>query len=429
MPQNNIISFNSKLLLIILIFTWVEAISQGLILSSEKEKLTFPRYNYEQLGFSSDLPASYSLEKFVPPVLKQEGGTCVGFAAYYYTLSTMYNSRFDITEAKEKYVHSFDPYFIYSVYYNDGGDCDRALPFDEAFNKLEKLGAKKLFFPPFTSCDSEWLSSQLRSTLEYTTPYSIKSWYFLDKNNLKKEDLIKLSKKLITAKTPLITGFKFVNSMYPYSSRNLNGVKADGVWKPSKSEMEDGGHALSIIGYDDFKYGGSFRAVNSWGDDFGDHGYLWIKYDDFIEYVELIFVYDLNSNIKNLPPNIIETDSYKRYSYKNNKNSYNSYEGQYKNNGVNGFGIWSDKENDSYYVGKYKDGDMDGFFLVVDQDGIFSANAVNGSFQNMDKIGFSNFNSDYSKTQKDVKDYFLRLGDNISIRKANSSRQNTIKKR
>ena len=56
-------------------------------------------------GFASDIPNTYSLEKYVPPVLSQEGGTCVGFAAFYYGLSTMYNQVFEITSLKEKYVY------------------------------------------------------------------------------------------------------------------------------------------------------------------------------------------------------------------------------------------------------------------------------------------------------------------------------------
>jgi hypothetical protein len=38
---------------------------------------------------------------------------------------------------------------------------------------------------------------------------------------------------------------------------------------------------MCIVGYDDKKYGGAFEIMNSWGEDWGDNGYCWIKYDDF----------------------------------------------------------------------------------------------------------------------------------------------------
>ena len=52
-------------------------------------------------------------------------------------------------------------------------------------------------------------------------------------------------------------------------------------------------HAITIIGYDDTKEytnkegetrHGALRIVNSWGDSWGDGGYLWIAYDAFLKY-------------------------------------------------------------------------------------------------------------------------------------------------
>ena len=43
---------------------------------------------------------------------------------------------------------------------------------------------------------------------------------------------------------------------------------------------------MTIIGYDDYKFGGSFEIMNSWGTDFGENGFLWIPYDKFCLIVE-----------------------------------------------------------------------------------------------------------------------------------------------
>ena len=55
---------------------------------------------------------------------------------------------------------------------------------------------------------------------------------------------------------------------------------------------------MCIVGYNDQMYGGSFRVVNSWGDDYGDNGFIWIRYKDFKKYASEAYVFELNDNIK-----------------------------------------------------------------------------------------------------------------------------------
>ncbi|MCP4251264.1 MAG: C1 family peptidase [bacterium] len=42
-------------------------------------------------------------------------------------------------------------------------------------------------------------------------------------------------------------------------------------------EPEGSAHVILLVGYDDYR--GAFRALNSWGTDWGDGGYCWISYD------------------------------------------------------------------------------------------------------------------------------------------------------
>ncbi len=39
-----------------------------------------------------------------------------------------------------------------------------------------------------------------------------------------------------------------------------------------------GGHAVTIVGYDDNKFGGAFKIINSWSANWGDDGYFWLPY-------------------------------------------------------------------------------------------------------------------------------------------------------
>lgn len=60
-------------------------------------------------------------------------------------------------------------------------------------------------------------------------------------------------------------------------------------WRPKLYEYsaEDvGGHTMTVVGYDDTRYGGAFEVINSWGTDWGDGGFTWITYDDFDRFVK-----------------------------------------------------------------------------------------------------------------------------------------------
>ena len=43
-------------------------------------------------------------------------------------------------------------------------------------------------------------------------------------------------------------------------------------------------HAVLAIGYDDTKYGGCIEIMNSWGDTWGNKGFLSVKYKDFTKF-------------------------------------------------------------------------------------------------------------------------------------------------
>ena len=410
---------NMRKLLYVMMILGFNIYGQGLIFTPADKLSEYDEFPSESYGFSTTYPSSFSLEKYVPPVLNQNGGTCVGFSTFYYGLSTMYNKKFNITDNNSKYAHSFDPYFLYSLYFSDVNNCENGLPFDAALGNLKKVGAKKLMFPPFTTCNQDWNETDLGNIFSYTKPYGIKEWYTVFTN---KPDFLNTIKKLIYEGIPVIVGMTIDDTMQPYRSDNPTGIKSDGLWNPGLSEKKDG-HALCVIGYDNYKYGGAFRIVNSWGRDYGDNGYIWVRYSDFKSYTKEAHVFELNENIVTRPPVIIESDDYKRYKYKTAKNNYSSYEGQYLNNSVSGYGIWGDKDNDTFYIGKFSNGDMSGFFLVLDEDGLYSANGVNGELQDLEKLGFAE-NQETLETQLKAKKFFSLLGTDMSIRKANSTKTN-----
>jgi C1A family cysteine protease len=54
-------------------------------------------------------------------------------------------------------------------------------------------------------------------------------------------------------------------------------MSSDGIVKPRGNSPWVGNHAMTIIGYDDTKK--MFKIQNSWGKDWGDHGFCYMPYD------------------------------------------------------------------------------------------------------------------------------------------------------
>ncbi len=68
---------------------------------------------------------------------------------------------------------------------------------------------------------------------------------------------------------PIPTSMKVYSDFYAYKS---------GVYQKSSNATEEGWHAIVFVGWDDAK--NAWLCKNSWGDDFGEKGYFWIKKGD-----------------------------------------------------------------------------------------------------------------------------------------------------
>ena len=88
-------------------------------------------------------------------------------------------------------------------------------------------------------------------------------------------------KENISQGAPVVIGMQVGGSyMQPMMGKDL--------WEPTaedRSMVGFGGHAQCVVGYDDKKYGGAFLLMNSWGPQWGNNGFAWVRYPDFKYYV------------------------------------------------------------------------------------------------------------------------------------------------
>lgn len=130
----------------------------------------------------------------------------------------------------------------------------------------------------------------------YAQSYQAINYYRLDPPNTSTGAILTNVKKSLAANLPSMFGFSV------YSSMPGAGDGKGEIPYPGKGDTLEGGHAVLAVGYDDQKKIGSTKGAllirNSWGKDWGDHGYGWLPYayiedglaDDFWSLVKAEFV-------------------------------------------------------------------------------------------------------------------------------------------
>jgi hypothetical protein len=341
-----------KLNLILFILLCHSYSAQGLILDKESYENTDVWENEEAFGFSTDvLPTKISYRKYNPAIMDQGPlSTCVGWSIGYAQLTTQQNIKMGETRYQQRSVRAMDPAFIFGLI-RDGDDqwCQNGAKMEAAMYVLTNYGNKPMNFEPLMRCNET--SKYDEFCMKVASMYQIDGYFKLPKANL--NDKIKEALYYgftVSIGVNLTESFKSGASIYK------------GNWRPSYNEETIDGHAMLIVGYDDNRNGGSFEVMNSWGADFGDNGYVWIRYSDMEKRCEEAYVIDVGDSFDTERCSYGDcANSYSRYKY--NSDMYDVYEGQFKNKRPHVYGSMIYKNGD-IYIGDWTNGRKDGYGIT-----------------------------------------------------------------
>ncbi len=275
---------NKSFLSIILIFIFSNVNGQFLTEASLEQRANQAKNDmkFEEIkgyGFSSDIPSSFSLEKYAVVSNQKDASSCTGYAIAG-AMNIMYNYLNGITNVTEQLANRFDPEYIYCALKDDndincisGDGCGCGSYIYEGIELVKEYGCKKLGLDPYLKCATTLNKTILRKLSPITRHYSIDyAVSFVDWKRKNGIDYYKIDiegmKEAISYGLPLITGI--------FTPEEFNDLAM--VYAPAKGET--GPHAITIVGYDDNYLGGAFRVLNSYGRDWGDNGFFWLKYDD-----------------------------------------------------------------------------------------------------------------------------------------------------
>ncbi|MBN2231661.1 MAG: C39 family peptidase [Deltaproteobacteria bacterium] len=231
---------------------------------NEVDPQTYASFRMSYLG--SDLlgapgalatqPTSMDLSANFPAVGDQGNqGSCVGWATAY-ALKT-YHEKVEEAWALNTPGHLFSPAYVYNQI-NGGQDLGSYI--NEALDLAVSQGIATLATMPYSDTDyNTQPSGQARAEAAY---FKANSWFRVNDTSQ-----IKAS---IANRKPVVAGITVYNDLM-----NLQG--GNSVYNTATGNPQ-GGHAVTIVGYDDNRYGGAFKFINSWGRSWGDNGYFWMPY-------------------------------------------------------------------------------------------------------------------------------------------------------
>ncbi|HZY80147.1 MAG TPA: C1 family peptidase [Cyclobacteriaceae bacterium] len=243
---------------------------------SNQRGLSFEDDRYNKLplnpsyGKVEHLPSAISF-KSVPRVINQSNtNTAVGWSTAWYAATMLDANESKTTDALTIQRLGLSAAFTYRSAAGQPG-CTQPVSLIDALESLKTSGA-----PRFSDFRELCVDSIPRYAIDSARHHRIQSFIRLFNTYDSKQAKVDAIKAALAQGSPVVIGFICPPSF------NLAGE----FWQPREQPLREyGGHAITIVGYDDAMYQGSFQVVNSWGRSWGKEGLTWFRYDDIGSYV------------------------------------------------------------------------------------------------------------------------------------------------
>ncbi len=226
---------------------------------------------------SKFLPQKVDLTPYSPAIRNQgEIFSCVGWSVGYAALTIERAIQNGWTDRQHITENANSALFIYNQIKK--GNCKSGSQITAALDLLESKGdcLAKAFDFDINDCTAQPDGHLLAQANEYHINNYVKLFEKHDENALK----IQKVKRVLAHQKPVIVGMKVLRNFY-----KLEGAR---YWWPDIGDQTfAGGHAMCVIGYDDELK--AFKLMNSWGNNWGKGGYIWIKYQHFADYCKYAY--------------------------------------------------------------------------------------------------------------------------------------------
>lgn len=231
---------------------------------------------YESLAdddTKNPLPEAANLQRFCPtPQNQGSQGSCVAWSSAFAAHTILESSR----TGKQPNEVAFSPSFMYNQIGLDGCQGSYII---RAMEFMTKRGDVPYDQFPYTDQDCQ---RQPDNNLQQeAAQYRMRGFNRLSLGDRNDAVDIRAIRENLSQGAPVVIGMMVGQSF-------MQPMMGQDVWIPAsgdRSMMGFGGHAMCVVGYDDKKHGGAFLLMNSWGQEWGNNGFAWVRYGDFQTYV------------------------------------------------------------------------------------------------------------------------------------------------
>ncbi|MCB0790824.1 MAG: peptidase C1 [Flavobacteriales bacterium] len=247
---------------------------------------------YEPLAdnVKNPLPERITLERYCPPRLNQgQQGSCVAWASAYAARTIVQARAAERTPSSQE---AFSPSYLYNQIKIPNSGCQGSYIY-RAMETMLQGGV--LPFSRFGYTDQDCSKQPSGSDKQQAQQYRIKGFQRLTLGaDDQRVDMLAM-KQYLSQGSPVVIGMMVGGTFM----QDMEGREA---WTPTQNDANMpgfGGHAMCVVGYDDYKFGdqGGFLLMNSWGPEWGANGLAWVPYDAFDYFCkEAYAVYPMGEN-------------------------------------------------------------------------------------------------------------------------------------
>lgn len=227
----------------------------------------------EEDNTKNPIPEATNLQRYAPEVGNQgQQGSCVAWSSAYAARTILESARTGENGDQVK----FSPAFLYNQIGLDGCQGSYII---RAMEYMTKQGSVP--YEQFPYSDQNCTEQPSNGLIQQASQFKMRGFNRLTRGDNTEEIDIRAIKENIAQGAPVVIGM-MVGESY------MQSMLGKDVWYPEAQDasmMGFGGHAQCVVGYDDKKYGGSFLIMNSWGPQWGNNGFAWVRYPDFKTYV------------------------------------------------------------------------------------------------------------------------------------------------
>lgn len=244
------------------------------------------------------------LTPYCPEIQNQgEIASCVGWSVGYsaMTIERAVLSGWEDSVTITQNAHS--ALFIYNQI--PKGSCKSGITIPDALNFIREKG--NCLAGDFDFSIADCAASVSEELLKKAARFRISDFIPVFQWDADGTEKVRNTRLILSQRKPVVVGMEIL--------RNFQNIKkGESRWMPGIGDkIYAGAHAMVVVGYDDRKFNGvgpdqqgAFKLMNSWGKNWGENGFIWVRYADFGQYCRHAFAIRLAEgaplNLKSTEP-------------------------------------------------------------------------------------------------------------------------------